>query len=214
MHPILAPFNLVSHLYSLSRAQMHASSDVGARGGRGGHSNQFFVHQPHWQGWINVDIAPIDSIHSLLASTRSIPSCPRPYPPPRFGLGGGVPVRSTPLHLPSPNRALSSQGDDHHSRARGTGFHHIVLVTAHRLALNTRIFIVIVRSLPSALASHVPGLKGSVYHMPPDRPLAPSLPRHPCLYSVVLDTTCCSLLPQRRVSPSLCILVLASLAAV
>ena len=49
---------------------------------------------------------------------------------------------------------------------------------------------------------------------PPNRPLVLSLPQHPCLYSDVNATSCCGKLPQRRVGPSLCILVMASLVSV
>ena len=69
-----------------------------------------------------------------------------------------------------------------HTRV-GTGFIGTVLVTAHCPTLNAGI--VVVPSVPSALASNVPGLKCSAYHMPSDRPLALSLPQHPCVYSDV-----------------------------
>ena len=41
--------------------------------------------------------------------------------------------------------------------------------------------------------------------MPPDKPLALSLPQHPSLHSDVHDTACCSLLRQRRGSPCFCL---------
>ena len=51
--------------------------------------------------------------------------------------------------------------------------------------------------------------------MPPDRPLALSLLCvYPCLYSDANAISCCGKLPQRRVGPSLRILVMASLVSV
>ena len=82
-----------------------------------GHSKQFLLHQPNWQGSINVATAAANTIHSLLASNRPIPSCPHPIPTRSLRLGwvngcpgvGGVPACCSPLRLPLPDAALSSQ---------------------------------------------------------------------------------------------------------
>ena len=70
-----------------------------------------------------------------------------------------------------------------HANTRvGTGFHCTVLVTARCPALNTGIEIG--RCILSALASNQPGLKGSAYHVPPDKLLAPSLPPYPYMHTL------------------------------
>ena len=94
-------------------------------------------------------------------------------------------------HLPSFMRGTTIIHEHTHV---GTGFHCTTLVMAHCPAPNTGI--VIVRSVPSALASNLPGLKGSSYHMPPDGHPALFLPRHSSLYSDVHGT----FMPQHAAS--------------
>ena len=67
-----------------------------------------------------------------------------------------------------------------HTRV-GTGFHRTALVADHWPSGSD-----FVRNVPSALAFNLPGRRWSSYHVPPNRPLALSLPWGPPLTRTVM----------------------------